>query len=51
MAVSGMRELYKCNYKLWKMKSRIDKGSDWSDRREDVAYVKLRSHYLVVSIC
>jgi len=37
------------------MKSRIDKGSDWSDDREDVVYVKLhfilRSHYIVVGIC
>jgi len=55
IAGSGVRELYGCNDGLWKMKGRIDKGSDWSDDREDVVYVKLhfivRSHYIVVGIC
>jgi hypothetical protein len=48
MAVSGMRYLYKYNDKLWIMKSRIDKGSDWSDGKDDVVYVKLRFRYVVV---
>jgi hypothetical protein len=50
-----MTELHECNDRLCKMKSRIDKGSDWSDGREYVVYVKLhfnvRSHYIVVGIC
>jgi hypothetical protein len=37
------------------MKSRVDRGSDWSGDREDVVCVKLhfnmRSRYIIVGIC
>ena len=49
-----MRELYEYNDRLWEMKSRIDKGSDWSDERENILYVKLHFnvpfHCIVVGI-
>jgi hypothetical protein len=49
-----MRVLYEYKDRLWKMKSGIDKGSDWSDER-DVFCVKLHFnvafHYIVIGTC
>jgi len=44
-----MRELYEYNDRLWKMKSRVDRGSDWSVDREDVVYVKLHINIVLVT--
>jgi len=45
-----MRELYEFNDSLWKMKSRVDRGSDWSDDREDVVYVKYTLIYVLFTL-
>jgi hypothetical protein len=40
IAERSMRKLYEHNDRLCKVRSRLEKGSDWSDEREDVVFVK-----------